>query len=419
MRVLFIANAIFPVPGKELGIPYSISGGGWISALAKQLISTREITLAIATVYTGREIKSIKTEEIIYYLLPAKSKTEYHKNLEPAWQKICDEYKPDIIHIHGTEYPHGLACMRACEGLSYVISIQGLISIYTRYYFAGIRIQEVIKNITFRDVLKIDTLFQGHKNLKRRTIFEKEFVVRTRHIIGRTSWDYAHARKINPNVTYHFCNEILRDSFYDSPKWDVNNKNNYTLFISQSTEPLKGLHQVIKAVALLKNDFPEIKIRVAGPDILRNTSILERFKRGGYGSYIKNMIDKYNLNEQICFTGPLGEEQMASEYKNAHIFICPSSIENSPNSLGEAQLIGVPSISSYVGGVPDMVTHGETGLLYRFEEVEMLAENIREIFTNDKKALELSKNGILVAEKRHNKRINVEQTIKIYKAVVY
>ena len=50
--------------------------------------------------------------------------------------------------------------------------------------------------------------------------------------------------------------------------------------------------------------------------------------------------------------------------------------------MGEAQLLGVPVIASYVGGVPDMVTHGETGLLYRFEEVEMLAEGIRNLFMN-------------------------------------
>ena len=82
------------------------------------------------------------------------------------------------------------------------------------------------------------------------------------------------------------------------------------------------------------------------------------------------------------FTGSLREDQMIAEYLNAHLFICPSSIENSPNSLGEAQLLGVPVIASYVGGVPDMVTHGETGLLYRFEEVEMLAEGIRNLFMN-------------------------------------
>lgn len=64
---------------------------------------------------------------------------------------------------------------------------------------------------------------------------------------------------------------------------------------------------------------------------------------------------------------------MKQEYLNANVFICPSSLENSPNSLGEAQILGTPCLASYVGGIPDMM-FGNEGYLYRFEEIEMLAE---------------------------------------------
>jgi L-malate glycosyltransferase len=416
MRILWITNTIFPAPSKAFGFPYPVVGG-WMYALEKQLKLTKDIKLAIATVYKGQEIKSIEIDGVLYYLLPSKLMDNGQESLGLNWKNICNEFNPDIIHIHGTEHTHGLECMRSCPEMNYVISIQGLISICSRYYYAGIKQLEIIKHITIRDIIRLDSLFQANKNFGRRGIFEKEFIKRSQHIIGRTSWDYTHAKTINPKINYHFCNEILRDSFYNSSKWNVNHKNEFTIFLSQATEPLKGLHQVIKAVALLKEDFPEIKIRIAGQNILRNTSLLERFKRGGYGSYLQNMIVKFKLQKHICFTGTLGEEQMVAEYKNAHIFICPSSIENSPNSLGEAQLIGVPTISAYVGGIPDMVTHGESGLLYRFEEVEMLAENIREIFTNDNLAVRLSINGTKAAEKRHNIQINVGEMIKIYNKV--
>jgi glycosyltransferase involved in cell wall biosynthesis len=74
----------------------------------------------------------------------------------------------------------------------------------------------------------------------------------------------------------------------------------------------------------------------------------------------------------INFLGILSEEDIIREFQNCNIFICPSSIENSPNSLGEAQLIGIPTISAYVGGIPDMVIHNYSGLLYRYEEIEIL-----------------------------------------------
>ena len=109
---------------------------------------------------------------------------------------------------------------------------------------------------------------------------------------------------------------------------------------------------------------------------------------------------------------------MLNAYLKAHVFVCPSSIENSPNSLGEAQILGVPSIGSYVGGSPDMIAHNESGLLYRFEEYEMLAYHIMDIFNNDEKAKHLSKNSSIEASKRHDKKVNSERLIAIYKTIL-
>ena len=109
---------------------------------------------------------------------------------------------------------------------------------------------------------------------------------------------------------------------------------------------------------------------------------------------------------------------MIDQYLKSHIFLCPSSIENSSNSIGEAQLLGVPCVASYVGGTPDMITDGRTGLLYRFEEYEMLAYNICQIFKNDRIAQELSLAEIAVATQRHDRRNNAIRMMEIYKNVI-
>ena len=308
--------------------------------------------------------------------------------------------------------------MHACPSLNYVVSIQGLVSIYARYYFAGLSLPELLKSITFRDIVRFDTLFQARNKYIKHEVLEKEYIRRTRHVIGRTSWDYAHTKAINPSVNYHFCNETLRNGFYTSQKWSFAKKTNYTIFLSQAGKPIKGLHQVLKTVALLKKDFPQIKVRIAGHSITNTVTLMDKIKLSGYGAYIKKLIKQLKLDDQVEFTGSLTEDKMIAEYLNAHLFICPSSIENSPNSLGEAQLLGVPVIASYVGGVPDMVTHGETGLLYRFEEVEMLAEHIRNLLTNAPLTLSLSKNGIIAAEQRHHPTTNLQQMIKIYHSII-
>jgi len=417
MRILWITNTIFPAPSKVLGLQPPIVGG-WMYGLANQIASLVGIQLAIATTYSGNGVKTYNIDGVLYYLLPLDLKTEYPKSLEPYWLNVCSSFLPDVVHIHGTEYSHGLACMRACAQLNYIVSIQGLVSVYARYFYAGISAYEIIRSITFRDILRRYTLFTAKRGFIDRGLFEKDYIQRTEHVIGRTKWDYAHTKAINQSVNYHFCNETLRDGFYISPKWDINKKTDYTIFLSHGGSPIKGLHQVLKAVYLLKKDFPYIKVRVAGHNIVNPATFLGKIKRSSYGAYLFRLVKKLNLHDQIQFTEPLTEEKMIAEYLGAHLFICPSSIENSPNSLGEAQLLGVPSIASYVGGVPDMVLHGETGLLYRFEEIEMLADHIRLIFTDPILAKELSRKGMCAAKKRHNQEANLQQIIKIYRALV-
>ena len=417
MKILWITNTIFPEPSKALGVSEPV-GGGWMYGLANKIATTENIQLAVAATYTGSELKIFHIDGVTYYLLPGHATTRYLKSHEPLWKNICNEFQPNVIHIHGTEYAHGLACMRACPSLNYIISIQGLVSVYARYHLAGLSLSELYKSITFRDIVRFDTLFQAKNKFIKRGVFEQEYIQRSQHVIGRTNWDYAHTKAINPSVNYHFCNETLRDGFYTSPKWYITNTSNYTIFLSQASYPIKGLHQVLKAVALLKNDFPKINVRVAGQNITQTTTLMNKIKLSGYGAYIKKLIHQLKLHDQVQFIGSLTEVQMIAEYLNAHLFICPSSIENSPNSLGEAQLLGLPVIASYVGGNSDMVTHGETGLLYRFEEVEMLAEHIRNLFMNTALALSLSKTGISAAEQRHHQTTNLQQMIKIYRSIV-
>ena len=156
---------------------------------------------------------------------------------------------------------------------------------------------------------------------------------------------------------------------------------------------------------------------MAGTNIINRNTLIYRIKITGFGSNVYKLINRLDLSKQGVFTGILSEKEMIKEYLSAHLFICPSSIENSPNSLGEAQILGVPTIASFVGGVSDMVEHGRTGLLYRFEEIEMLAEQIRSIFNSPQLAKELSKQGIIAAAQRHNQVTNRDQMLQIYSLI--
>ena len=179
MRALWITNVLFPDISDSIGMTKTLYGG-WMYSSAKELIhQAKDFKLAVATVSIGKEFIVKVINGITYYVLPISSDiTKYHKSLEYYWKKIKSSFNPDIVHIHGTEFPHGLAYIRACGSDNVCISIQGLVSIYARYYFAGISFKDICRNITLRDIVKLDTLFHQNVSMKggensKRSILER------------------------------------------------------------------------------------------------------------------------------------------------------------------------------------------------------------------------------------------------------
>ncbi len=136
----------------------------------------------------------------------------------------------------------------------------------------------------------------------------------------------------------------------------------------------------------------------------------------GYGKYLNKLVKKLGIEDSILYTGPMNAEQMCNQYLKCNVFVCPSSIENSPNSVAEAQILGTPLVASYTGGTPDMISHGKDGYLYRFEEVEMLADLICNIFDH-KECWQLSENEIATATERHNKSLIIETLKNLYNKI--
>ncbi|MCW0483183.1 glycosyltransferase family 4 protein [Gaoshiqia sediminis] len=413
MKILWISNTLFPAVCQELNIPSPVVGGWMFSGAEALLKASADVELGVATLYSGKSLKTLPIDGITYYLLPKPgSNYRYSHSLEPFWKRIRDEFKPDVVHIHGTEYPHGLAYVNACGNSGVVASIQGLVSIYAQYYLGGIPEKELRQNITIRDIIRLDSLFKQKQRFQQRGAYEIELIRNISHIIGRTSWDQAHAWAINPRADYHFSNETLRNAFYNH-KWKYEECEKHSIFLSQAHYPIKGLHQLIKALPLVLRDFPKTKVYVAGNDFFSTNKF---WRMNGYGKYIRSLMQANGISDQLVFTGILSEKEMCDRYLRSNVFVCPSSIENSPNSIGEAQLLGVPCIASYVGGTADMVSHNQTGLLYRFEETTMLAELVCRVFKDPDLSRKLSDSERSTAGRRHDPDVNTQTLIKIYQS---
>lgn len=416
MKILWITNTLFPEVTEKLTGNGELRGsGGWMLASAEKLTCREDIKLYVATVSSlVQNLKIIEGEQITYYVLPyGRGNLKYNKEYESYWLQIKEKVKPEVVHIHGTEYCHGLAYIKACGNEHVIISVQGLKSGIATYYCAGLSYKDILQNLTFRDLLKGSLISDQKRFMLSGETIERPMLCKVNNIIGRTSWDKAHAWEINPKVKYHFCNETLRNEFYDGSKWNYDKCEKHTIFLSQAGYPLKGLHQVLRAMPLILHHYPNAKIKVAGNDITRFTSLRDKLCISGYGLFIRRMIHNMHLENRIEFLGALNAEQMKQSYLNCNVFICPSSIENSPNSLGEAQLLGVPHVASYVGGTADFMVGNEQNL-YRFEEISMLAEKVCKIFANENKQTDMS----TVALRRHNQEENAQQLMRIYNDIL-
>lgn len=415
MKILWITNILFPEATSQLVENSDLkSSGGWMLGAAENLVNRGDIKLYVATVSPlVKELTCIEGKRIVYYILPyGKGNLKPNPKYQDYWIKIRSEINPDVVHIHGTEFSHGYEYMRACGVENVVISIQGMKSAYYYYYYYGISKSEIFRNLTFRDVIK-GTILKGQRNFKRSSKYEIAMMEMAKHIIGRTSWDRARTWAINPDAQYHFCNETLREEFYDGSSWDYSRCNKHTIFLSQAGYPIKGLHQLLKAMPLILRHYPNTIIRIAGNDISKCTSLKDFLYLTGYGRYINRLIKKGELEDHVVFIGRLNADEMKREYLSANVFVCPSSIENSPNSLGEAQILGVPCMSSYVGGTMDMMDNN-TDNLYRFEEIEMLAYKICQIFGKEERQVDTKD----IAVKRHNQLGNATMLCDIYKSIV-
>ena len=138
MRVLWVTNIVFP---DALDGSKSSLGGGWMTSLL-DLIKD-EVQLGVVSRYSRSFNKEVNG--VNYYLL-----RDWRKEIP----YVLESFKPDIIHLHGSEYEHSLIVKEMAIGIPCVCSVQGLVSVYSRYALGGLTYNEILRNITIKDLLR-------------------------------------------------------------------------------------------------------------------------------------------------------------------------------------------------------------------------------------------------------------------------
>lgn len=417
MRILWLTMQALPIITKSIDPEAAIPPtGGWMEGISRKVIEYNSDDFAYC--FPGKNVKSGSVNGFKWYSIKKINDfTKYTKLDLESLRGVIDEFKPDIIHLFGTEHTHQTQLVLMVKELGYidrfVIWIQGLVSVYAQYYNAGLP-DRLMSKRTIKEVFNRNNLNDMKRNMAKRGEEEIECLKIAKHVFVRTDWDEAACKAINPDLQIHWCNETLRPSFYEQPNWNIEKIRRHSIFVSQSNYPIKGLHKLIEAMPIIAKEFPDVKIYTTGVDYLRYSKLIDKLRLSTYQKYIIKLIKENNLEEHIEFMGLLSEQKMKEAYLRSHVFVSASSIENSPNSLGEAMLLGVPSVVSDVGGVKNMMTHGEDGLLYPFDEPYVLAEYVCRIFREDNLAMRFSKQAQRHAWETHSPEKNYLRLIEEY-----
>lgn len=408
MKILWVLNMVMPDAAKAIGKGTTPSGT-WLLDYVNSIKFDPEIELATMT-YAGVDKLTIKTVDgIRHYVFPGGGKRLLlsSKKTEGDCQYVLQDFQPDIIHLHGTEYAMAKAMVDLQPEQPVLLTIQGILTRISQEYRAGMSVRELMSACRLKQWLRMKNHF-AMEGLYRKNAKREQYVLRrVSRVTGRVDWDKAVMLSVNPKLKYDRLNYNVPPVYYDAEKWDVNKMEPHSIYTGSATYPLKGLHILIRALELVKVQYPDVKLYVPGNSTSYKAS-------NGYERYIRKMIDKADLTDNVEFVGRKTPAQIVEMLQKANVCVLPSAMEGASASLREAMMIGTPSICAFRGGMVDLIQDHTTGFCYDFPEYPVLADRICRLFADGQLCQQFSQRAIADAEVRHAREKNYMALKNIY-----
>ena len=419
MKILWLVNIVMPELAEHLGRTPSVFGGWLTGAMHAVRKSGHELVICTTepnTAAAGRyEVKGVT-----YYISPQVD----IQTMQKAFREILDAEKPDVVHLYGTEFEHCVAMIREADVERTVVTIQGALVYYKENVYSGIPERICRDNLlhkALRRIHKGGQSIQLQKDLyEQRAVYELEVLQKAKFINGGSEWGNAVGRSVHPGCTTFDCNLILRDSFYCDERWSYEQCEKHSIYILYSY-PIKGFHKFLEALRIVVRRYPDTKVYVASAKLpyrrygrLR-TWVMDHAQ--DYNWYVQKLVEEYGLQEHLVFLGYLSEAQVKERMLQSHVFVSASSIENQSTTLGEAMILGLPSVASCVGAIQEMICDGVDGFLYPFHEPYILANQILRIFDNPALARQFSEKGHAHAVKTYDREHNCKKLLEMYETI--
>ncbi|MFC1562251.1 glycosyltransferase family 4 protein, partial [candidate division KSB1 bacterium] len=255
----------------------------------------------------------------------------------------------------------------------------------------------------YRSVRVIWHVHHTHRDLLYR-LFRPDYIVFVaefrREILNRLS------RKNRNTVMYNGIDTAPYDRLNHSPE-EIS-----TIGYVGRLLPEKGIEDFIDAAHILHGTFQRLKYDIYGEEIYSDTL------KGRYTSFLKEKVEYLNLEREIKLRGFVFPQ--TEIYKSIGICVLPSHREGEscPMVILEAMAAGVPVIVSDVGGIPEIVTHGETGYLVSRKDSQAIADAVSHVIGHPDEVRRIVERARKMVKERFDYRENARLFVSLYRELL-
>ena len=164
----------------------------------------------------------------------------------------------------------------------------------------------------------------------------------------------------------------------------VKDKDTFDLIFLSRIEVYKGIYELLKAYVILKEKHTHMRLIIAGNGSEQNTLI--------------NYVKENNIKD-VIFTGYLKDQKKYELLSSGHLFVFPSYSEGMPNAVLEAMALGMPIITTPVGGLNDFFVEDDMGSFIKIKDVNSIVEKVEYLYSNNNLRRSISQKNNLYAKK--------------------
>jgi glycosyltransferase involved in cell wall biosynthesis len=383
MKLLWLAPWPHPLDTGAHPVP-------WVRALADLLRQQPEVALTVLhwTTKTETPVAEFTRDGIQFIYLKVPSVrvdilTLYQRRIalvRAYLRRHAHHY--DLLHLHGSELQ--LPAMTAGLPLPQLLTVQGLVSQYPPF---------VPHTVSW---LKVLWTLAGY--------YERRYLPAIHHFSCRTHWDQALVRQLSPGCTVHHNWEVIRPEFF-RPLRPVPFRSRPQVLFMGGTQLMKGFREVLAALDLVRQQV-DVQLLIAGQ--ASPAEVQAAVQQAGL---------RYVGPADVVCCGLVAAAELVQLFDESWCLVHPSYVDNSPNSVCEAQVAGLPVVAADVGGLRSLIEDGVTGLLCTLSPVS-IAQQVLRLLQEPDLRLRLATQAAAVARQRHDPNLIVARTMATYQTIL-